>query len=55
MTSKSSRCRTSPTIRLGVSRCLLGGRVRYDGGHKHDAYVTDVLGQYVDAWVGGLP
>ncbi|MHB1319652.1 MAG: YbgA family protein [Anaerolineae bacterium] len=48
-------CQASPTIRLGVSRCLLGERVRYDGGHKHDPYVTDVLGQYVDAWVGVCP
>jgi len=23
-------------IRLGVSACLLGERVRYDGGHKRD-------------------
>jgi uncharacterized protein YbbK (DUF523 family) len=23
-----------PTIRLGVSTCLLGEEVRYDGGHK---------------------
>ncbi|MCU0520939.1 MAG: DUF523 and DUF1722 domain-containing protein [Anaerolineae bacterium] len=48
-------CQASPTIRLGVSRCLLGEKVRYDGGHKHDPYVTDVLGQYVDAWVGVCP
>ena len=36
------------TIRLGVSACLLGRKVRYDGGHKHDRYVTDVLGPYVE-------
>ncbi len=35
-------------IRLGVSRCLLGERVRYDGQHKLDLYVRDVLGRYVD-------
>lgn len=34
------------TIKLGVSSCLLGEQVRYDGGHKHDRYITDVLGQY---------
>jgi len=34
-------------IRLGVSSCLLGEKVRYDGGHKHDRYLTDVLGRYV--------
>jgi uncharacterized protein YbgA (DUF1722 family)/uncharacterized protein YbbK (DUF523 family) len=35
-------------IRLGVSRCLLGEKVRYDGGHKLDRFITDTLGQYVD-------
>ncbi len=55
MSAKLELCQASPTIRLGVSRCLLGERVRYDGGHKHDPYVTDVLGQYVDAWVGVCP
>lgn len=44
-----------PTIRVGVSTCLLGERVRYDGGHKHDRYVTGVLGQYVDEWVPVCP
>ena len=33
-----------PEIPLGVSACLLGEPVRYDSGHKHDRYVTDVLG-----------
>lgn len=33
-------------IKIGVSSCLLGNPVRYDGGHKHDRYITDVLGQY---------
>jgi uncharacterized protein YbgA (DUF1722 family)/uncharacterized protein YbbK (DUF523 family) len=35
-------------IRLGVSSCLLGNPVRYDGGHKRDRYITDILGKYVD-------
>ena len=35
-------------IRVGVSRCLLGDRVRYDGQHKRDRYVSDVLGGYFD-------
>jgi uncharacterized protein YbgA (DUF1722 family)/uncharacterized protein YbbK (DUF523 family) len=34
---------------------LLGERVRYDGGHQHDRYVTGVLGQYVDEWVPVCP
>ncbi|MBW1897158.1 MAG: DUF523 domain-containing protein, partial [Deltaproteobacteria bacterium] len=35
-------------IRLGISRCLLGEKVRYDGGHKMDRFLTDTLGKYVD-------
>jgi uncharacterized protein YbgA (DUF1722 family)/uncharacterized protein YbbK (DUF523 family) len=35
-------------IRLGISTCLLGENVRYDGGHKLDRFLTDTLGQYVD-------
>ena len=37
-------------IKLGVSSCLLGEKVRYDGGHKLDHFLTDTLGAYVD-WV----
>ena len=35
-------------IRIGVSACLLGQQVRFDGGHKHDRYLTDTLGEYLD-------
>lgn len=35
-------------IRLGISSCLLGQRVRYDGNHKRDSYINDTLGRYVD-------
>ena len=34
--------------KLGISSCLLGSEVRYDGGHKHNAYVTKTLGQHFD-------
>jgi uncharacterized protein YbgA (DUF1722 family)/uncharacterized protein YbbK (DUF523 family) len=34
--------------RLGVSTCLLGERVRYDGGHKRDRFITDELGRLVE-------
>jgi uncharacterized protein YbgA (DUF1722 family)/uncharacterized protein YbbK (DUF523 family) len=37
-------------IKLGVSSCLLGEKVRFDGGHKLDHFLTDTLGAYVD-WV----
>jgi uncharacterized protein YbgA (DUF1722 family)/uncharacterized protein YbbK (DUF523 family) len=33
-------------IRIGVSSCLLGEPVRYDGGHKHDDYITGILGNF---------
>jgi uncharacterized protein YbgA (DUF1722 family)/uncharacterized protein YbbK (DUF523 family) len=35
-------------IRLGISTCLLGQCVRYDGGHKLDRFLTETLGQYVE-------
>jgi uncharacterized protein YbgA (DUF1722 family)/uncharacterized protein YbbK (DUF523 family) len=43
-----------PTIRLGVSTCLLGERVRYDGGHKRDLFLINTLGRYVE-WVSVCP
>jgi uncharacterized protein YbgA (DUF1722 family)/uncharacterized protein YbbK (DUF523 family) len=41
-------------IRLGISSCLLGAKVRFDGGHKHDRYLTGVLGEWVE-WVAVCP
>ncbi|MDA8307460.1 MAG: DUF523 and DUF1722 domain-containing protein [Deltaproteobacteria bacterium] len=35
-------------IKLGISTCLLGEPVRYDGGHKLDRFLKDTLGQYFD-------
>ena len=35
-------------IKLGISTCLLGEPVRYDGGHKLDRFLRDTLGQYVE-------
>ena len=32
-------------IRVGVSACLVGDKVRYDGGHKRDVYLTGKLAQ----------
>lgn len=34
-------------IKLGISACLLGEKVRYDGGHKLDRFLRDTLGQWV--------
>ncbi len=39
---------TTEKIRLGISTCLLGENVRYDGGHKLDRFLADTLGQYVE-------
>lgn len=41
-------------IKIGVSQCLLGEPVRYDGQHKHDHFITDTLGRYFD-FVGVCP
>ncbi|MGD2144221.1 MAG: DUF523 and DUF1722 domain-containing protein [Anaerolineae bacterium] len=43
-----------PTIRLGVSMCLMGENVRYDGGHKRDRYLINTLGEFVQ-WVPVCP
>ena len=40
--------------RLGISACLLGERVRYDGAHKRDPFLTATLGRFVD-WVPVCP
>jgi uncharacterized protein YbbK (DUF523 family) len=40
--------------RVGISRCLLGDEVRYDGGHKRDSQLLDALGPYVE-WVPVCP
>ena len=35
-------------IKLGISACLLGQSVRYNGGHQLDHFLKDTLGKYVD-------
>lgn len=39
--------RTETEIRIGVSSCLLGQEVRFDGGHCRTPFVSEVLGEYV--------
>jgi len=41
-------------IRVGISSCLLGAAVRFDGGHKHDRYLTGLLGDHFE-WVAVCP
>ena len=43
-----------PKPRIGISACLLGEEVRYNGGHKRDAFLMDTLGRYVE-WVAVCP
>jgi uncharacterized protein YbgA (DUF1722 family)/uncharacterized protein YbbK (DUF523 family) len=41
-------------LRVGISACLLGEQVRFDGGHKRDLYLVDTLGPFVE-WVPVCP
>lgn len=34
-------------IKIGISGCLLGEKIRFDGGHKHDHFITDTMGKFV--------
>ena len=52
--SAQRRSNDSRRVRLGISSCLLGYRVRYDGGHKWDQYLVEVLGPQVE-WVAVCP
>lgn len=36
------------SLKIGVSSCLLGNPVRYDGGHKRDEYITTTLARHVE-------
>lgn len=39
---------TFPKIPIGISSCLLGEEVRYNGGHKRNAYIVQTLGDYFE-------
>lgn len=41
-------------IKVGISACLLGDEVRYDGGHKRDGFLADTFGRFVE-WVPVCP
>jgi uncharacterized protein YbgA (DUF1722 family)/uncharacterized protein YbbK (DUF523 family) len=41
-------------VRVGISSCLLGEEVRFDGGHKRDGFLVGTLGPYVE-WVPVCP
>jgi len=44
----------SRPIRIGISSCLLGEHVRFDGGHKRDGFLTGTFGRFVE-WVPICP
>jgi len=41
-------------VRIGVSSCLLGAKVRFDGGHKKDDFLVNTFGEWVE-WVPVCP
>jgi len=51
---KSPRDQSPPRIRIGISDCLLGSRVRFDGQHKRDPFLADELAPLVE-WVPVCP
>jgi uncharacterized protein YbbK (DUF523 family) len=44
----------SSRVRIGISSCLLGENVRFDGGHKKDDFLTNHFGRFVE-WVPVCP
>jgi uncharacterized protein YbgA (DUF1722 family) len=45
---------TLSPVRIGISSCLLGERVRFDGNHKRDTFLVEVFGRHV-TWVPVCP
>jgi uncharacterized protein YbgA (DUF1722 family)/uncharacterized protein YbbK (DUF523 family) len=35
-------------VRIGISSCLLGEQVRFDGGHKRDSFLVGTFGRFVE-------
>lgn len=50
----SKQKESNAEIHIGISRCLLGENVRYDGGHKNDSFITGTLSNYF-SWVPVCP
>jgi uncharacterized protein YbgA (DUF1722 family)/uncharacterized protein YbbK (DUF523 family) len=48
MIKTESKTEVPANIRIGVSSCLLGKKVRFDGGHKRSRFVTDALSNYFE-------
>ncbi len=52
--AKRPAWRDDAPVRVGISSCLLGTEVRWDGGHKRDRFLTEVLAPFVE-WVPVCP
>ena len=52
--SESVKGHEQRSIRIGISACLLGESVRFDGGHKRDSFLTETFGRFVE-WVPVCP
>ncbi|MFN8624384.1 MAG: DUF523 and DUF1722 domain-containing protein [Candidatus Binatia bacterium] len=52
--ARAARRPAADRIRIGVSSCLLGQAVRYDGGQKRDAFLVETFGRHVE-WVPVCP
>jgi len=48
MSKNSQATRSFPRVKIGVSSCLLGQEVRYNGGHKQDRFLVSSLSRFVD-------
>lgn len=51
---KAAATALDPPVRIGVSACLLGENVRFDGGHKRDPFLVSTFGRFVE-WVSVCP
>lgn len=54
MSDQQPRADDQDPVRVGISSCLLGKKVRFDGGHKQDSFLVHTFGQWVD-WVPVCP
>jgi uncharacterized protein YbbK (DUF523 family) len=48
LTSFEAKTPANSPIRIGISACLLGQKVRFDGGHKRSDFLVDVFGSFVE-------
>lgn len=48
LTNNLSSTLSNNRVYVGISSCLLGEKVRYDGGHKYNSYINEILSKYFD-------